>query len=185
MIPKGLQARVTIERKVLIEALHKLGRICEPVEDEQASIGYGLGKLTIEVGGVSVVLPAHGFWDGELWYGARSLLELAEWLLDDDPLMLDVVNGSMRIGAADMGGVWEPTQNDTDTPIDEPFTAILALRYQHTPEEIEQFGLRKVYEDAWASADHAIANAVAALSHLGVTDAHIRDMVRLCLGGSK
>jgi hypothetical protein len=181
MIPKGLQARVTVGRNALVEALHKLASMGEPGEDEQASIAYGLGKLTIEVGGVSVGLPAHGFWDGELWYEARELLEFADWMPDDDPLILDVIDGSMRIGATPMGGVWEPTQNDTDSLIDEPFTAILALRYQHTPEEIEQFGLRKVYEDAWAGADHAIANAVAALSPLGVTETHIRDMVRLCL----
>ena len=173
-----LQGRLTVQRKALIDGLTLIVHQYCPRHGEEAILSYDEANLLIDVGGISAVIPATGFWRGQMKFRATVLLQFRKVLPKDDPVLIDVEDGALRIGNTTMGGQWQPAWSSRiGLPVNATFPMMLALKYRYTEQEIDQSGLLAPYQRAWAKADKSIEHASNALKSFGIHETTLRSWV--------
>ena len=180
----SLHGRLTVRREALIDALTLIARQYRP-RGEDAILSFDEANLLIDLGGITVVVPASGFWRGQMRYPGLPLLKLRNVMPEGNPLLLDVENGSLHIGGTVMRGKWQSSWSSrVELPMNASFPMLLALRYRYKDEEIEQSGLVKPYRRAWQRADRCISHAALALKPFDIPEARLRDWIENQLRGN-
>src|SRR5262249_20670856 len=159
----------------LKEPLRLLKRLCKPELREEAIISYDDDSLHIDLGGMSVAIPAIGEWPGQARVPGDFILSMARLPPTTDPLILLVEDARFHFGSASVGCAWQaPWSALIDLPMNPTFKTILALRFRYTEEEIRASGWIERLRTAEEYRDHFIVTMSRRLAHFGVRPDDLR-----------
>src|SRR5437762_2004338 len=127
-----------IKHKNLKEPFRLLKKLCRPERDEEAIISFDDQVLHVDLGGMTVTIPAVGEWPGQARIPGSFILSVATLPPTADPLIVRVEDGRFYFGSASVGCVWQPPWSALiELPMNPKIKMILALRSKYSDEEIQ------------------------------------------------
>ena len=171
-----------IKLKDLKEPFRLLKKLCKPERDEEAIISYDDQCLHIDLGGMTVTIPAIGEWPGQARIPGTFILTLAKVPPTADPVLVSVDNGRFHFGSTSIGCVWQPPWSAMiELPMNPNYNMILALRSKYTEEEIQASGWSERMKTVEAYLDHVCETIAKRLSGFGVRPDDVRRMIEECV----
>ncbi len=166
-----------VNRNELAEGLKKLRKLIKPRQAGEAILSFESGLLMVELGSITVQATAEGLLRGLVRVSGKSVLNLAEALPANDPLLIKVETERLHIGGLSLPCIWHDADEPTiGLPMDAPLTALLGVRYKYTEEQIFRSGLTDPIAEAEARRKMLTCNAANKLEPLGV---RLEDVERL------
>src|SRR2546423_7030970 len=102
-MPPSLQIR----QKDLKEPFRLLKKLCRPERDEEAIISFDDRVLHVDLGGMTVTIPAIGEWPGQARIPGTFILHLAQVPPTIDPVCVYVEDGRIHFGSTSVGCSWQ------------------------------------------------------------------------------
>lgn len=144
----------------------------------EALLIYDVGRLLIRVGGAEFAVPATGEWRGEARVSASLLRALAKVPPVQDPIIVQVNAGRLRIAGTSMTCHWQkPNTATVEVPLDLDLRGRLRLAFEHSDEQLQQAGVAPLVADARGEMEKCIADAAKALAPLGISPVDVRTLV--------
>ena len=174
-------ARLQIKQQNLKEPFRLLKRLCRPERDEEAIVSFDDQVLHIDLGGMTVTIPAVGEWPGQARIPGSFILTLAKVPPTTDPVVVSVDDGRFYFGSTSVGCSWQaPWRALIQLPMNPKIKLILALRSKFTEEEIRESGWSERLKSAEAYRDHVCETIAQRLADLGVRPEDVRRMIDEC-----
>jgi hypothetical protein len=177
-MPSETDAILRVDLPALVESLHHVAKICKPLRGEEAILSYDEACLHIDLGGMTITVPATGDWPGQCRVLGKFIVTIAKIPPTIDPVEFVVRDGLLHIGTSSFRCAWQTAWSaQLDLPVNASMIDLLALRHRHTNDEIMQSGLSVAVKDAEVKRDRLITKAVKHLGAMSVTEHDIRLMI--------
>ena len=170
---------LTVEKKPFLTALKSLRISSRARQKDEAIVSFRNGRLAIELHDTVVEAPAHGTWSGRARIVARTLIPIATFPPDPDPLPLRFEGDRFYIAGWSVNATW---QEAGDRPLVIPTGAscleILALRAGHTEDELAASGVLQDVRNTEQFVKTQIAQAAVILCDIGVDESDLTELVQ-------
>ena len=165
-----MSARIlTVKKRPFLTALKSLRISSRARQKDEAIIGFTNNHLSIELQGGRVEVPAKGHWSGRARVAARSLIPIATFPPDPDPLPIRFEDDRFYIAGWSVNATWhEANEQPLEIPDDADCIEVLALRQRYSELELEAAGVLKHVRSAEQFAKTQIAQAVTLLEPVGI-----------------
>lgn len=138
-----------VSSKELLPALKQVKKLCKPQPGEEAILSFDGQCLHIELGGMSVAPAAKGSWNGQARVPGTFLINIAKLPPSGDPIQIRVSEGRLHLGTTSIGCRWQDAWSKLIVlPMNATKLDLLALRFQHSDEEIAASGFSESVADA-------------------------------------
>ena len=176
---RDLARSLSVEKKPFLTALKSLRIGSRARQKDEAVFRFVNGQLSTELQGTSVQVPARGQWGGQVRIIARSLIPIATFPPDPDPLPLRFEDDRFYIAGWSVNASW---QDAGERPLEIPDGAgaidVLALRRQYSESELEASGVLKDVRNTEQFVKTQIAQAAAILQSVGIDEADLNRLLQ-------
>ncbi|MEM7254229.1 MAG: hypothetical protein AAF493_22655 [Pseudomonadota bacterium] len=173
-----MRRSLTVDKKPFLTALKSLRISIRARQKDEAVIGYSDGHVSIELQGQIVNVPAKGEWPGCARVIARTLIPIATFPPDPDPLPLRFENDRFYIAGWSVNASW---QDVGDRPLALPDDAgcleVLMIGRQHTDKALSEAGLLSHVRNTEQFVRTRLAQAAAVLEPIGIEEADLNRIV--------
>ena len=178
--------RLEVSRSAFVEELQRMAKVMGRRKNlGDALLMHDVGRLLIRVAGAEFAIPANGQWLGEWRVSATLLRALAKVPPAEDPVVVQVHGGRLRIAGTSMACHWQPPETASiEVPLNLDLRGRLKLAFQYSDAELQQSGIAPLIADAREEMERSIATAAKALAPLGVSPVDLRTLVITRLGGA-
>lgn len=179
--------RLEVERIALIDELQRMAKVIGRRRNVgEAMLMHDVNRLVIRVAGVEFAIPAVGEWDGEARVAASFLRALAKVPPSQDPVVVHVQAGRLRIASSSMACQWQPPNTATiEVPLNQDLRARLRLAFEHSEADLRRSGIAPLIADAREEMERRIDAAARQLAPLGVSPADLRTLAIARMGIKK
>jgi hypothetical protein len=143
-----------------------------------ALFSYADDHLRIRLGGAEWQLPAKGHWRGEARVGSSLLRPFAKVPPAQDPLVIQVYQGRLRIAGSSAPCHWQREgEAMVEVALGMELIDLLRLAHAHPQRALEKSGVASSIDSARRELDKRIDAASRHLAPFGVTPADVRLLV--------